>query len=66
MTIATLIKEKTFNWGLLRVSEVYSIIIMAGHSSVQADMVLQKDLRVLHLDPQRAGDCVPHWCSSSI
>ena len=27
-----------------------------------ADMVLEKELRVLHLDPQAAeGDCVSHW-----
>ena len=25
------------------------------HGSVQADMVLEKELRVLYLDPQRAG-----------
>jgi hypothetical protein len=31
------------------------------HGSVQADVVLEKELRVLHLDPQAAeGDCVPH------
>jgi hypothetical protein len=31
---------------------------MAG---MQADMVLEKELRVLHLDPQAAeGNCVPH------
>jgi hypothetical protein len=23
--------------------------------------LLQKELRVLHLDPQAAGDCVSHW-----
>ena len=32
------------------------------HGGMQADMVLEKELRVLHLDPQVAkGDCVPHW-----
>ncbi|XP_055465422.1 CD27 antigen isoform X3 [Psammomys obesus] len=32
------------------------------HGSVQADMVLEKELSVLRLDPQAvAGDCVPHW-----
>jgi hypothetical protein len=35
---------------------------MAGHGGVQADMVLEKELRVLHLDSQAAeGDCVPYW-----
>jgi hypothetical protein len=29
--------------------------------SDQADMVLEKKLRILHLDPQTAEDCVPHW-----
>jgi hypothetical protein len=27
------------------------------HGSLQADMVLEKELRVLHLDPQATGDC---------
>jgi hypothetical protein len=27
----------------------------------QADMVLEKELRVLDLDPQVAGDWIPHW-----
>jgi hypothetical protein len=27
----------------------------------QAGMVLEKELRVLHLDPQVEVDCVPHW-----
>ena len=31
------------------------------HGSMQADMVLEKALRVLHLDPrQPGGDCVFH------
>jgi hypothetical protein len=37
------------------------------HGFVQADMVLEKELRVLHLDLQEAeGECVPHWRSLSI
>jgi hypothetical protein len=32
------------------------------HDRVQADMVLGKELRVLHLDLQAVeGDCVSHW-----
>ena len=32
------------------------------HGSMQADMVLEKEPRVLHLDLQAAeGDCVAHW-----
>jgi hypothetical protein len=30
------------------------------HGSMQADMVLEKELRVLHLDLQTAEDCVSH------
>ena len=45
-----LLQRKTFNWAWLTVSEVQSIITMAGHGSVQASMVLEKELRVLHLD----------------
>ena len=40
-------------------SEVQSIIIMAGSMAAsQAGMVLEKELRGLHFDPQAAeGDC---------
>jgi hypothetical protein len=31
------------------------------HGSVQADMVLENKLRVLHLHPEAAGDGLPHW-----
>ena len=31
------------------------------HGGTQAGMVLEKELRVLHLDPQVEVDCVPHW-----
>lgn len=37
---------KTFSWGWLIVSQVYSIIIMARHGGVQAIIVLEKKLRV--------------------
>jgi hypothetical protein len=30
------------------------------HGSVQAERVLEKELRVLHLDPQAERDCEPH------
>ena len=31
------------------------------HGSVQADMVIEKELTVLHFDPQAGeGKCVPH------
>jgi hypothetical protein len=43
-----LLQRTAFNWGWLTGSEVQSIIIMAGNSSVQAVMMLEK-LRVLHL-----------------
>jgi hypothetical protein len=31
------------------------------HGSMKTDMVLEKKLRVLHLDPQATGDCMLHW-----
>jgi hypothetical protein len=31
------------------------------HGRIKADMVLEKELRVLHLDLQEAEVCVPHW-----
>jgi hypothetical protein len=34
---------------------------MEDNDSMQADMVLEKKLRVLHVDPQAAGYCVPQW-----
>ena len=47
--------------GWLTISEVQSVIIMAGHGSMQADMVLEKELRVLRFDPQGAGSDLCHW-----
>jgi hypothetical protein len=42
------------NWGWLTCSEVQSIIHGGKHSSIQAGVVLKKELRVLHLDPKAA------------
>ena len=50
MTTATLIKE---NWGSL--FNIQFLIIMAGHGGMQAGMVLEKELRVLHLAGNRRG-----------
>jgi hypothetical protein len=61
MTMATLIKE------IISLGLVYSfrdlILYHHGgkHGGMYADMVLEKELRVLFLDPQAAGDCVLHW-----
>jgi hypothetical protein len=45
----------TFNWGWLTGSELQSIITMVGkHGIVQAGIALEKELRVLHLDPTAA------------
>ena len=33
---------------------------MVGHGSMQADMVLEKELRVLYLDPQATGSELRH------
>ena len=41
------------SWGGFTVSEVESIIIMEGYGSVQADTVLEKELRVLYLADNR-------------
>jgi hypothetical protein len=51
MTIATLIKE-SISLGLTY-SFKGSVLYHHGgkHGSMQADMVLEKELRVLHLDP---------------
>ena len=50
MNKATPIKQP-FNWGWLKVS----VFIIAGRmAGMQADMMLEKKLRVLHLDPKAA------------
>lgn len=41
--------------GSLTVSKVHSIIIVTGAQQLQADTVLEKELRVLHLDPKATG-----------
>ena len=62
MTMATLIKEN-ISLGL-----AYSFrgLVCCHHGgkdgSMQAGMVLEKELRVLHLGPQAvAEDCAPYW-----
>ena len=45
--MATLIKKKKFNWGALQ--------FILGHDGIQADMVLEKELEILHLVPKAAG-----------
>ena len=42
-------------------SEIQSITIMVEHGNMQAHMVLEKELRVLHLDPQATGSGLRHW-----
>ena len=51
MTMATLIK-KNISLGL---SQSFRGSVHYDHGSKQADMVLEKEPRVLHLDPQAAG-----------
>ena len=48
------------NW-VAHHSEVRFIIIVVGHGSVQADMVLEKELRVIYLDTQATGSELRHW-----
>ena len=67
-------KGKHFIWGWLTISEVQSILIIDGRrGSTQADMVLEKELRILHLDPkagrtlfcrQQAGGSLLHGAES--
>lgn len=44
-------------------SKIQSIAIMVERGSVQADMVLERELRVLHLAPA-AGSGLKHWVVS--
>lgn len=43
------------------VSEVYSIIVMHGkkHGCREVAIILEKELKILHLDPLAAEDCDP-------
>ena len=60
MTTATLLKENIY-LGWLTVSEVESIIVMVGYDGTQADLGLEKELRVLHLDLLKTGSELSHW-----
>ena len=46
-------KGKHFNWVACFQFRVQFIIIMVGHGSVQADMVLENELRVLYFASNR-------------
>ena len=59
MTMAIHIKL-TFNWSAYT-SAVTSITIMVGLGSMQADIVLEKELRVLHLYMLVTGSGLRHW-----
>ena len=54
MTMATFIR-KTFVWGWLTVQRFSPLTSWLGCGDMQADMVLEKELRVLHLDQQAIG-----------
>ena len=54
MTIAILIKKKKLI-GKAYVFRGSVIIIMVQQGGVQADMVMEKELRVIHLDPQKTA-----------
>ena len=57
MTRATLIKNFVFIGSGLRFRGLVHYHHGRKHGSMQADMVLEKELRVLHLDPKAAeGD----------
>lgn len=61
MTTATLTTENIS----LELAYNFRVLVHYHHGGecvgMQADMVLEKELRVLHLDLQASGDCVPHW-----
>ena len=62
MTLAILIKENIYLGLAYRFRGLVHYHHGGKHGSLQADMVLEKELRVLHLDQQAAeGDCVPLW-----
>jgi hypothetical protein len=55
----TLASVPLYSW--LTVIEVQSTILIGRKpGSMQADMILEKELKVLHFDLQAAGDCVPY------
>jgi hypothetical protein len=63
MTKATLIRT-TFNWGWLTGSELQSIIIRAGsrkQGNVQADMLLEKEMRELSILICRQQEILLNW-----
>ena len=61
MTKAALIKENISLGLAYRFRGLVHYHHSETHGSIQADMVLEKELRALHIDPNAAGDCVPHW-----
>lgn len=62
MTMVTLIKKRKNVIGSGLPLEVQSIIVMVGSMAASSQTVLEKELRVLHLDLQVAeGDYVLHW-----
>jgi hypothetical protein len=57
-----LLKRKTFNWGWLTVQSLLHYCHGGKHGSMQADMVLKKELRVLRLYLKAAEKVhVSHW-----
>jgi hypothetical protein len=61
MNVATLIKENIYLGLAYSFRDLVHYHRGKKHSRMQADMVLEKLLRVLHLDPQTSGDCLPYW-----
>ena len=43
-------------------SEAQSIIIMVGHGGMLADILLERELRILHFE-QATGSGLRHWVS---
>ena len=62
MTKATLNKGKHLTEAGLQFQRFSPLSSWQEHGTVQSDIVLEKTLRVLPLDPKTAKrDCVPHW-----
>ena len=47
-----LLQWQTFKWGWLTLAEVQSIIRVGKHGIMQADLVLEEELRIVRLTPK--------------
>jgi hypothetical protein len=59
-------KEKYLTGAVLQFRGLVHCLHFRKHSSVQADMVLERELRVLHLNVQAAGRRLRHTFSDKV